>query len=57
MVEKGIRGRIGHAIYQYVKADNKQLNYVEFSHHEQLKDYNKNKKSSCLMYWDASRLH
>ena len=35
MVEKGIRGRICHAIHQYVNANNKYM-----------KDYNNNKESS-----------
>ena len=37
MVEKGIRGRICHSIYQYAKANNKYM-----------KDYNKNKQSSSI---------
>ena len=39
MVEKGIRGGICHAIYRYVKANNKCL-----------KDHDKNKKSSYRKY-------
>ena len=39
MVEKGIRGRICHSIYQYARANNKYM-----------KDYDKNKKSSYLSY-------
>ena len=39
MVEKGIRGRICHAIHQCAKANN---NYV--------KDYDKNKELSHLRY-------
>ena len=46
MVEKGIRGRICHAIYQYVKANNKYM-----------KDYDKNKESSHLKYWDVNNLY
>ena len=46
MVEKGISGGICHAIYSYVKANN---NYM--------KDYDKNIKSSCLMYLDANNLY
>ena len=38
-VEKGVRGAIYHAIYQYVKANSKYL-----------KNYNKNKESSYLKY-------
>ena len=41
-VEKGIRGIICHAIHQYVKANN-----------EHMKNYDKNKYSSYLKYWDA----
>ena len=37
MVKKGIRGRICHAIYRYVKANNKYM-----------KNYEKNKESSYL---------
>ena len=40
MVEKGIRGRIYHAIYRYVKVNNKYVKY-----------YDKNKESSYLKYW------
>ena len=43
MVEKGIRGLICHAVHQYVKANN---NYM--------KDYDKNKESSYLKYWDVN---
>ena len=39
MVEKGIRGRICHAIHQYAKANNKYI-----------KDFDKNKESSYLAY-------
>ena len=39
MVEKGIRGRICHAIYWYVKANN---SYI--------KNYDENNKSSYLKY-------
>ena len=46
MVEKGIRGGICHAIHQYAKANNK---YV--------KDYDKNKESSYLKYWDVNNLY
>ena len=43
MVEKGIRGLICHAVHQYVKANNKYM-----------KDYDKNKESSYLKYWDVN---
>ena len=46
MVEKGIRGRICHTIYGYVKANNK---YME--------NYDKNKESSCLKFWDVNNLY
>ena len=45
VVEKGIRGGIRHAIYQYVKTNN---NYM--------KKYNKNKIYSYLKYWDVNNL-
>ena len=41
MVEKGLRGGICHIIHRYVKANNKYM-----------KDYDKNKESSYLKYWD-----
>ena len=46
MVEKGIRGEICHAIYRYAKTNNKYM-----------KDYNKNKKSPYLKYWDVNNLY
>ena len=46
MVEKGIRGGICHAIHQYAKANNKSM-----------KDYDKNKESSYLKYWDVNNLY
>ena len=46
MVEKGIRGGICHSIYQYAKAKNKYM-----------KDYDKNKESSYLKYWDVNNLY
>ena len=46
MVEKGIRGRICHSIYQYAKANNKYM-----------KDYDKNKESPCIQYWELNDLY
>ena len=43
MVEKGITGGICHPIYQYARANNKYM-----------KDYDKNKESSYLKYWDVN---
>ena len=43
MVEKSIRGPICHALHQYRRANNKYM-----------KDYDENKTSSYLQYWDAS---
>ena len=43
MVAKGIRAGIRHAIYRYAKANNKYM-----------KDYDKNKESSYLKYWDKT---
>ena len=45
MLEKGIRGVIYHCVKRYAKADN---NYM--------KDYDKNKESSYLKYWDVNNL-
>ena len=45
-VEKRIRGGINHAIHRYAKA------YIEY-----MKDYNKNKESSYLKYWDKNNLY
>ena len=42
IVEKGIRGGICHSIYRYEKANNKYM-----------KDYDKNKGSSYIQYWDS----
>ena len=46
MVEKVIRGGICHTIYRYAKANDKYK-----------KDYDKNKESSYLQYWDISNLY
>ena len=46
MVEKGGRGRICQAIYRYAKTNNKYMKY-----------YDKNIKSSYLMYLDANNLY
>ena len=46
MIEKGIRGRIIHAIHRYAKTNNKYM-----------KDYDKNKESLYLTYWDVNNLY
>ena len=46
MVEKGIGGGICHTTHQYIKAANKYM-----------KDYNKNKESSYLKYWNVNNLY
>ena len=46
MVEKGIRGGICHSTYRYAKANNKYM-----------KDYDKNKESSYIQYWDVNNLY
>ena len=46
MVEKGIRGGIYHTIHQYARANYKYM-----------KDYDKNKESSYLKYWDVNNLY
>ena len=46
IVEKGIEGGICHAIHRYAKANNKYM-----------KDYDKNKESSYLKYWDVNNFY
>ena len=46
MVEKGIKVEICHSIYQYTKANNKYM-----------KDYDKNKESPYLQYYDLNNLY
>ena len=46
MVEKGFRRGICHSVYRYAKANNKYM-----------KDYNKNKESPHLQYWDVDNLY
>ena len=46
MIEKGIRTEIRHSIFQYVKTKNKYM-----------KDYDKNKESSNIQYWDVNNLY
>ena len=46
MVEKGTRGGICHSIYTHAKANNKYM-----------KNYNKNKESSYLVYLNANNLY
>ena len=45
-VEKEIRGGICHSIHRYAKGNNKYM-----------KDYDKNKESSDLKYWDVTNLY
>ena len=45
-VGKGIRGGICHSIHRYAKGNNKYM-----------KDYDKNKESSDLKYWDVTNLY
>ena len=46
MVEKGIRERICHSSYWCAKANN-----------ECMKNYDKNKESSYIQYWDVNKLY
>ena len=46
MAEKVIRRGICHYIYQYAKANNKNM-----------KDYDKNKDTSCLQCWNVNKLY
>ena len=46
MVEKVIRKRTWHSIYRYAKASTKYI-----------KDYDKNKESSYIQYWDVNNLY
>ena len=46
MVEKDIRGGICHSIYRYSIANNKYM-----------KDYDKNKESSYIQYWNVNNLY
>ena len=46
MVEKKIGGGICHAIHHYAKTNNKYM-----------KDYDQNKESSYLKYWDINNLY
>ena len=46
IVEKGIRGGICYAVYWYVKANSKYM-----------KDYDKNKESLYLKFWDVNDLY
>ena len=46
MVEEGIRGGICHSIHRYAKANNKCM-----------KNYNKNKESSYILYLDVNNLY
>ena len=46
MLKTGIKGGICHAIHQYVKGNNKYM-----------KNYDKNKESSYLKYWNLNTLY
>ena len=45
-VEKGVRGGISHSIYRYAKTNNRYM-----------RDYDKNKESPYLQYWDVNKLY
>ena len=45
-VEKGVRGGISHSIYRYTKTNNRYM-----------RDYDKNKESPYLQYWDVNKLY
>ena len=45
MIKKGVRA-VYHSVYQYVKGSNKYI-----------KDYDKNRKSAYLHYWDVINLY
>ena len=45
MIKKGVRA-VYHSVYQYVKSNNKYI-----------KDYDKNKESAYLHYWDVINLY
>ena len=45
-VEKGIRGRICHSVYQYAKPNKRYM-----------KEFDKNKESSYIQYWDVNNLY
>ena len=46
LVEKGIRGAICHVVHKYLEENNKYM-----------KNYDKKKESSYLMYLDANNLY
>ena len=46
MVGKGTRGGICHSVYRYARANNKYI-----------KNYNKNKESSYIQYWNVNNLY
>ena len=47
IVEKGIEGGLCHSIYRYAKVNNNKY----------MKDFDKNKDSSYLQYWDVYNLY
>ena len=46
MAGKGTRGGICHSVYRYARANNKYI-----------KNYNKNKESSYIQYWNVNNLY